>query len=230
MPLKPRTKVSTLDLPTLGGGRFDLAARQRQSFTMLSFIADCTARFARPISATSTASWRTSRRAASRSLRSAPTRRNALSGRERIGGIEHLSIAYDLSTDQAWHGGSIFLYFKVNQRGGAAAIRRAGPFPDPSRRHAVLRLGPDHAVRAAVILRGPAGGRVRRREELSGAWRSVATNGDCRPQKRASSFERLRELKNERNPSERHSRLCLRRVRYAVRLCLGHGGLPRQTQ
>jgi peroxiredoxin len=37
MSLKPRTKVPALDLPTLGGGRFDLAAIRPQSFTMLVF-------------------------------------------------------------------------------------------------------------------------------------------------------------------------------------------------
>lgn len=35
MTLKPRTKVPSLDLPLLGGGRFNLADRQPQSFTMI---------------------------------------------------------------------------------------------------------------------------------------------------------------------------------------------------
>src|SRR5713226_8956260 len=37
MSIKPRTKVPALDLPTVGGGRFDLAAEHPQSFTMLVF-------------------------------------------------------------------------------------------------------------------------------------------------------------------------------------------------
>ena len=37
MSIKPRTKVPALDLPTVGGGRFDLAARQPRSFSMLVF-------------------------------------------------------------------------------------------------------------------------------------------------------------------------------------------------
>ena len=37
MLLKPRTKVPALDLPILGGGRFDLSARAPQSFSMLVF-------------------------------------------------------------------------------------------------------------------------------------------------------------------------------------------------
>lgn len=37
MPVKPRTKIPALDLPTVGGGRFDLAARHPASFTMLVF-------------------------------------------------------------------------------------------------------------------------------------------------------------------------------------------------
>ena len=37
MAVKPRTKVPALDLPTIGGGRFDLATQHPQSFTMLVF-------------------------------------------------------------------------------------------------------------------------------------------------------------------------------------------------
>lgn len=37
MTIKPRTKVPDLILPTVGGGRVDLAAQQPQSFTMLVF-------------------------------------------------------------------------------------------------------------------------------------------------------------------------------------------------
>ena len=37
MSIKPRTKVPALDLPTVGGGRFDLAAEHPQSFMMLVF-------------------------------------------------------------------------------------------------------------------------------------------------------------------------------------------------
>ncbi len=37
MSIKPRTKVPGLDLPLLGGGRFDLAAKRPQSFSMLVF-------------------------------------------------------------------------------------------------------------------------------------------------------------------------------------------------
>ena len=37
MSIKPRTKVPGLNLPTVGGGRFDLAAQHPQSFTMLVF-------------------------------------------------------------------------------------------------------------------------------------------------------------------------------------------------
>lgn len=37
MSIKPRTKVPALSLPTVGGGRFDLAAQHPQSFTMLVF-------------------------------------------------------------------------------------------------------------------------------------------------------------------------------------------------
>ena len=35
MAIKPRTKVPALDLPLLGGGRFNLADRQPRSFTMV---------------------------------------------------------------------------------------------------------------------------------------------------------------------------------------------------
>ncbi len=37
MSIKPRAKAPSLDLPTVGGGRFDLAARHPQSFAMLVF-------------------------------------------------------------------------------------------------------------------------------------------------------------------------------------------------
>lgn len=37
MSIKPRTKAPNLDLPTVAGGRFDLAAQHPQSFTMLEF-------------------------------------------------------------------------------------------------------------------------------------------------------------------------------------------------
>ena len=37
MPIKPRAKVPALDLPILGGGRFDVAAMRPQSFTTLVF-------------------------------------------------------------------------------------------------------------------------------------------------------------------------------------------------
>ena len=37
MSIKPRTEVPVLDLPTVGGGRFDLASRHPPSFTMLAF-------------------------------------------------------------------------------------------------------------------------------------------------------------------------------------------------
>ncbi len=37
MPIRPRTKVPDLDLPTVGGERFDLAAQRSRSFTMLVF-------------------------------------------------------------------------------------------------------------------------------------------------------------------------------------------------
>jgi peroxiredoxin len=35
--MKPRSKVPALDLPLVGGGRFDLSARHPRSFTMLVF-------------------------------------------------------------------------------------------------------------------------------------------------------------------------------------------------
>lgn len=37
MSLKPRTTVPALDLPTVGGGRFDLSVQKPQSFSMLVF-------------------------------------------------------------------------------------------------------------------------------------------------------------------------------------------------
>jgi peroxiredoxin len=37
MSIKPRAKVPSLDLPTVGGGRFDLAAQRPQHFSMLVF-------------------------------------------------------------------------------------------------------------------------------------------------------------------------------------------------
>ena len=37
MSITPRTKVPPLDLPTVGGGRFDLGSKQPQSFSMLVY-------------------------------------------------------------------------------------------------------------------------------------------------------------------------------------------------
>jgi len=37
MPIKPRTKVPNLDLPTVGGGRFNLGQSHRSVFTMVVF-------------------------------------------------------------------------------------------------------------------------------------------------------------------------------------------------
>jgi peroxiredoxin len=101
MSIKPRTKVPTLDLPTLGGGRFDLEARRPQSFSMLVFYRGLHC----PIC-------KTYLRDLDRKLEdftkrgvevvaiSTDTQQRAEQSRKDWG-IERLSIAYGLSIDQA---------------------------------------------------------------------------------------------------------------------------------
>ena len=101
MSLKPRNKVPALDLPTVDGGRFDLGAKQPQTFTMLVFyrglhcpickgyIGDLDRKLddfaGRGVEAVAI---------------SADTRERA-EQTKRDWGIERLPIAYDLGIDQA---------------------------------------------------------------------------------------------------------------------------------
>jgi peroxiredoxin len=101
MSIKPRTKVPALDLPTLQSGRFNLAERRPQSFTMLVFYRGLHC----PICKTHLRDLdRRLEDFAKRGVQavaiSTDTHERAEQSRKDWG-IEHLTIAYGLSIDQA---------------------------------------------------------------------------------------------------------------------------------
>jgi peroxiredoxin len=101
MAIKPRTKVPALNLPLVGGGRFDLAARHPQSFTMLVFYRGlhcpiCKA-YLRDLDRRLD---EFERRGVETVALSTDTREHAEQSRSEWG-IERLMIAYGLGIDQA---------------------------------------------------------------------------------------------------------------------------------
>lgn len=101
MSIKPRTKVPTLDLPIIGGGQFDLAARRPQYFSMLVFYRGLHC----PICKTYVRDLdRKLEDFAKRGVEvvaiSTDTQQRAEQSRNDWS-IEHLAIAYGLSIDQA---------------------------------------------------------------------------------------------------------------------------------
>lgn len=101
MSLKPRTKVPALDLPTVGGGRFDLGAKQPQTFTMLVFYRGLHCPICKGyIGDLDRKLEKFRERGVDAVAISADTRERA-EQTKRDWGIERLPIAYDLGIDQA---------------------------------------------------------------------------------------------------------------------------------
>ena len=101
MSIKPRTKVPKLDLPTVGGGRFELAVQQPRSFSMLVFYRGLHC----PICKTYLRDLDRklddlSKRGVEVVAISTDTKERAEQSRKDWG-IEHLPIAYGLSIDEA---------------------------------------------------------------------------------------------------------------------------------
>ena len=101
MSIKPGARVPMLDLPTVGGGRFDLAAEQPQSFSMLVFYRGLHC----PICKTYLRGLERelddfSKRGVHTVAISADSRERAEQSKKEWG-IERLAIGYDLSIEQA---------------------------------------------------------------------------------------------------------------------------------
>jgi len=101
MPIKPRTKVPDLDLPTVGGGRFDLTQSHPPAFTMLVFYRGLHC----PICKTTLRDL--DRKLAEFEKLGVAVVAVSTDGRERAEqtradwGLEHLTIAYGLGIEQA---------------------------------------------------------------------------------------------------------------------------------
>jgi peroxiredoxin len=101
MSIKPRTKVPALNLPTVGGGRFNLAEQHPKSFTMLVFYRGLHC----PICKTYLRDLdrkldEFTARGVSAVAVSTDTQDRATQSR-REWGVEHLPVAYDLTIEQA---------------------------------------------------------------------------------------------------------------------------------
>lgn len=101
MPIKPRTKVPNLELPTVGGGRFDFRVQHPQSFSMLVFYRGLHC----PICKTYLRDLdhrleEFAKRDVEAVAISTDTKERAEQSKKEWG-IEHLAIAYDLSIEHA---------------------------------------------------------------------------------------------------------------------------------
>ena len=86
-------------------------------------------------------------------------------------GLQNLTLGYGLSIDTAARMAS--LHFALYQGVRTAPLFRTEPVPDQARPDALRGADQQHAARAPAARRYPQGGRLRRREKLSDAWRGV---------------------------------------------------------
>lgn len=149
MSIKPRTRVPDLDLSTLEGGRFNLGTQHPREFTLLllyrglhcpvckTYVRDLDRKLdefdKRGVGVVAISTDK-------------PGTRGTIEA-----GLGHRA-PYDRLRIEHRGGASLgTVHLNIHQGKRAAPIFRAGTFSHPPRCHAVLRLGPDDAVRATAL-------------------------------------------------------------------------------